>query len=55
MRLATGNFIQARENILISGPTGVGKPFIASALGHQACSLGYKTIYYHTAKLFQKL
>ena len=55
MRLATGNFIQARENILISGPTGVGKSFIASALGHQACSLGYKTIYYHTAKLFQKL
>ena len=55
MRLATGNFIQAKENILITGSTGVGKSYIASALGHQACNLGYRTIYFNTAKLFQKL
>jgi len=55
MRLATGNFIQAKENILITGSTGVGKSYLASALGHQACNLGYKTIYFNTAKLFQKL
>ena len=54
-RLATGQFIEQKENLLITGPTGVGKSFLASALGHQACSLGYKTAYYNTAKLFTRL
>lgn len=54
-RLATGQFIEQKENVLITGPTGVGKSFLASALGHQACSLGYKTAYYNTAKLFTRL
>ncbi len=54
-RLATCQFIEGRENILITGPTGVGKSFIASALGHQACSMGFKTLYFNTSKLFTKL
>ncbi|MEH6705213.1 MAG: ATP-binding protein, partial [Galbibacter orientalis] len=44
-----------KENILITGSTGVGKSFIASALGYQACSLGYKVKYYNINKLFGKL
>lgn len=51
-RLATCQFTQQKENILITGPTGVGKSFIASALGHQACAMGYQVAYYNTSKLF---
>ena len=40
--LATGNYIYKGESVLITGPTGCGKSFLASALGHQACVQGYK-------------
>jgi DNA replication protein DnaC len=55
LRLADGGFIDNKENIFITGSTGIGKSYIASALGHQACSLGYKVQYEHTAKLFARL
>jgi len=54
-RLAECAFIEKHENILITGSTGIGKSFIASALGHQACQLGYKVIYANTTKLFSML
>jgi DNA replication protein DnaC len=55
LRLAEGSFIQNKENILITGATGVGKSYLASALGHQACQLGYRTLYFNAQKLFTKL
>jgi DNA replication protein DnaC len=55
MRFAECNFIDKHENILITGSTGIGKSYIASALGHQACGQGYRVAYYNTAKLFGKL
>ncbi len=55
MRLADTDFITRKENILITGPTGVGKSYLASALGHQACQSGYKTLYFNTQKLFSRL
>ncbi len=55
MRFAECQFIDKHENILITGSTGIGKSYIASALGHQACSQGYRVAYYNTAKLFGKL
>jgi DNA replication protein DnaC len=55
MRLAECQFIDKHENILITGSTGIGKSYIASALGHQACSSGYKVVYHNAAKLFGKL
>jgi DNA replication protein DnaC len=55
MRLAECNFINRNENLLITGSTGIGKSYIASALGHQACMLGYRVLYASTPKLFAKL
>ena len=55
LRLADGSFIKKRENLLITGPTGAGKSYLASALGHQACMQGYKTLYFNTQKLFPQL
>jgi DNA replication protein DnaC len=55
MRFTECTFIDKCENILITGSTGIGKSYIASALGHHACSIGYKVIYYSAPKLFAKL
>lgn len=55
MRLAECTFIDNHENVLITGSTGIGKSYIASALGHHACSLGYKSLYHNVPKLFAKL
>jgi len=54
-RFTNCDFIKNKESILITGSTGVGKSFIASAIGHGACSLGYKVMYFNTQKLFTKL
>lgn len=55
MRLADCSFIRRKENLLLTGATGTGKSFLASALGHQACIKGHKTAYFNTGKLFSKL
>jgi DNA replication protein DnaC len=54
-RFAECTFIEKNENILITGSTGIGKSYIASALGNQACMLGYKVLYTSTSKLFSML
>ena len=53
--LASGNWIREHLNVLITGPCGVGKSFIASALGHKACLLGFKVFYFRTPRLFEEL
>jgi DNA replication protein DnaC len=55
LSLCNGSFIEQGQAVLITGPTGVGKSFLASALGHQACMLGYKVSYFSTSKLLLKL
>ena len=54
-RLSDCSFIDKNENIIITGCTGTGKSFLATALGHQSCIKGYKVLYYNLGKLFQKL
>ena len=49
------DFITNAKDILITGSTGVGKSYIASAIGHQACIEGYRVMYFNTARLFAKL
>jgi len=55
LRLADCGFVDKQENVFITGSTGIGKSYIASAIGHQPCSLGYKVLYEHTSKLFARL
>mgnify|MGYP006256601361 CR=1 FL=1 len=55
LKLLDCSFIKQKENIIFTGPTGVGKSFVAAALGHQACMMGYKTMYFNTQKLFALL
>jgi DNA replication protein DnaC len=55
MRLAECSFIARNENLLITGSTGIGKSYVASAIGHQACILGYRVLYASTPKLFARL
>ncbi len=55
LRLSDAGWIEKRQNVLVTGPTGVGKSFLVSALGHQACMYGFKTGYYACSKLFKQL
>lgn len=55
IRYASGTWLEKKENILITGPTGSGKSFIACALGNRACLLNYSVLYYGTSKLFKQL
>ena len=54
-RLADGEFINKKENLLITGSTGTGKSFLASAIGNQACQLGFKVLYSNATRLFAQL
>jgi DNA replication protein DnaC len=55
LRLSDCEWIRRKENILITGPTGVGKSFIACALGNQAALHGIRVLYYNCIKMFSKL
>ena len=54
-RLADCSFIDKGEDLFITGSTGTGKSFLATALGQQACLLGYKFLYTKTTKLLSQL
>jgi DNA replication protein DnaC len=55
LRFIDCNYLKKAENILITGATGLGKSYIISALGNQACLMGYKVMYRNTQKLFNAL
>ena len=55
LRLSSCSWITNKQNIIVSGSTGLGKSFLASALGHQACMQGYKVFYRNCSKLFDEL
>ena len=55
MQLASGQWIKEANNLLIVGPTGVGKTYLACALAHKACQLDYSALYFRLARLLQQL
>ena len=52
-RLLTLDFVKQNQNIIITGPTGVGKSYLAQAIGNHACTMLCKTVYFNTAKLME--
>jgi len=54
-KLAAGDWIEAHDNLVITGPTGVGKSYLASALGHKACRDNRSVLYQRVPKLFGDL
>ena len=55
LRLVEGIYLEKAENILITGSTGVGKSYLACALGHQACCTSNKVMYFNTARMLSEL
>jgi len=54
-QLATGRWIEAHQNVVITGATGVGKTYIACALAQQACRRGHRVLYRRAPRLFDEL
>ena len=54
-QLATGQWIAGHQHILITGPTGVGKTYLACAFAQQACRQGYRVLYRRLPRLFDEL
>jgi len=55
LELANPQWIAAHRNVLIGGPTGIGKSFIACALGNSAARAGYTVLYMRAPRLFETL
>jgi DNA replication protein DnaC len=55
LKLAGCDWVRAKNNLLITGPSGVGKSWLACALGHKACREDLSTAYHRIPRLFQAL
>ena len=54
-RLASMEFIKGNKDLFITGPTGTGKSYLATALGYKACQEGFRVLYANTTRLMSSL
>jgi len=55
MSLALNQWVTSHHNILVTGPTGAGKSYLACALAQKACRDGYATLYQRVPRLLQEI
>ncbi len=55
LRLAGCDWIRSSQNIIITGPTGVGKTYLSCALANKACREGFAALYKRAPRLFQEI
>jgi DNA replication protein DnaC len=53
--LASGEYVRAHRNVLLCGPTGVGKSHLAQGLAHEACVQGFDVLFIQTHKMLQHI
>src|SRR5438309_7943104 len=53
--LASSEWIRQHQNVLLIGPTGIGKSWLACALAHKACRDGFSVLHKRTSELFREL
>jgi DNA replication protein DnaC len=53
--LSSCEWLLHHQNIMVFGPTGVGKTYLSCPLGHAACRRGYSIRYFRVSKLMEKL
>ena len=54
-QLSPCDWVHQHQNIIITGPTGCGKTFVACVLAHKACRAGHRVLYFYAPKLFRAL
>ena len=55
LKLAAGDWLREHHHLVIIGPTGIGKSWLACALGHKACRDGFSVLYKRASRLFADL
>jgi DNA replication protein DnaC len=54
-KLVTGDWLREHHHVVMIGPTGIGKSWLACALGHKACRDGFSVLYKRASRLFADL
>ncbi len=55
LSLVSCEWVMRKQNVIFTGPTGIGKTYLASSLAQKACREGYSSIYYRVTRLFEEL
>ena len=53
--LSLGGWLEQHQNLILTGATGTGKSYLACALGHKACMLGFRAQYWRVTRLLEEL